>query len=133
MLTGVIAWVVYTVAAKRLAAADQIVLITVVSALGALMLLPFAAVGLLQSPRPMPSFQASLGIAYLGVVASAAAYLVYNLALRELDASLVGVLSNLDPIVGVATAVVFLGESLNTGQMGGGALALLGMWLASSR
>jgi drug/metabolite transporter (DMT)-like permease len=80
----------------------------------------------------MPSLQASRGIAYLGVVASAAAYLVYNLALRELDASLVGVLSNLDPIVGVATSVVFLGESLNTGQMGGGALALLGMWLASA-
>jgi drug/metabolite transporter (DMT)-like permease len=106
--------------------------ITVVSALGALMLLPFAAVELLQSPRSLPSFQAALGIAYLGVLASAAAYLVYNLALRELDASLVGVLSNLDPIVGVVTSVVFLGESLNTGQMGGGSLALIGMWLASS-
>jgi drug/metabolite transporter (DMT)-like permease len=132
MLAGVIAWVVYTVAAKRLAAADQIVVITVVSVLGALMLLPFAAVELLQSPRSMPSLQASLGIAYLGVLASAAAYLVYNLALRELDASLVGVLSNLDPIVGVVTSVVFLDESLNAGQMGGGSLALIGMWLASS-
>jgi drug/metabolite transporter (DMT)-like permease len=67
------------------------------------------------------------------MLASAAAYLVYNLALRELDASLVGVLSNLDTLVGVATAVVFLGESLNAGQIAGGMLALIGMCLASSR
>lgn len=98
MLAGVIAWVVYTVVAKRLAGADQIVVITVVAALGALMLMPFAAVE----------------------------------ALRELDASLVGVLSNLDPLVGVVTSAVFLGESLNTGQIAGGVLALIGMWLAST-
>ena len=133
MLAGVIAWVVYTVTAKRLAAADQIVVITIVSALGASILLPFAAMELMQAPRSMPSLQASLGILYLGVLASAAAYLVYNLALRELDATLVGVLSNLDPIIGVATSVVFLDESLNAGQVGGGLLALSGMWLASSR
>jgi drug/metabolite transporter (DMT)-like permease len=131
MLAGVIAWAVYTIVAKRLAGADQIVVITVISTLGALMLLPFAAVEFLQEPRSMPSLQASLGILYLGVIASAAAYLVYNLALRELDASYVGVLSNLDPIVGVITSVVFLGETLNAGQMAGGVLALIGMWLAS--
>jgi drug/metabolite transporter (DMT)-like permease len=132
MLAGIIAWVVYTVAAKRLAGADQIVVITIVAALGALMLMPFAAVEFLQESRSVPSLHAWLGILYLGVLASAAAYLLYNMALREFDASLVGVLSNLDPLVGVVTSVVFLGESLNPGQIAGGVLALIGMWLASS-
>jgi drug/metabolite transporter (DMT)-like permease len=56
---------------------------------------------------------------------------VYGFALRELDASLVGVYTNLDPIVGVATAVLLLGEELYGGQIAGGLVAFLGMWLAS--
>ena len=61
-----------------------------------------------------------------------AAFVVYGRALRELDASLVGAYVTLDPIVGVLTAVVFLGESLRGGQMLGGVVALTGMWLAAS-
>jgi drug/metabolite transporter (DMT)-like permease len=56
---------------------------------------------------------------------------VYGFALRELDASLVGVYTNLDPIVGVVTAVLFLGEELYGGQIAGGLIAFVGMWLAS--
>ena len=131
MFITVIVWAVYTVIAKRLADADQLVVITCVSALGMLMLLPFAAVELMQGPRELPSLQAWLGAIYLGVIAGALAYLVYNIALRVLDASLVGALSNLDPIIGVVTAVIFLGESLDGWQMIGGLIALAGMWLAS--
>jgi drug/metabolite transporter (DMT)-like permease len=66
-----------------------------------------------------------------GVVASALAFVVYSRALRELDASLVGAYLNLDPIAGVLTAVVLLGETLGLWQMSGGVVALTGMWLAS--
>jgi drug/metabolite transporter (DMT)-like permease len=131
MLATVIAWAIYTAIAKRLADADQVVVLTVTTAIGALILLPFAAVELMQDPRPMPSLQAWAGTVYLGVVASAVSYLVYNLTLRHLDASLVGALTNLDPIVGIVTAVLFLGESLGGGQIAGGLIALVGMWLAS--
>jgi drug/metabolite transporter (DMT)-like permease len=131
MLITVVVWAIYTVIAKRLANADQLVVITCISAIGTLMLLPFAAFELMQSPREMPSMQAWIGAAYLGSIAGALAYLVYNIALRVLDASLVGALSNLDPIVGVVTAVIFLGESLDGWQMIGGLVALAGMWLAS--
>ena len=78
-----------------------------------------------------PSWQAWIAVLFLGVIASALAYIVYSFALRELDASLVGVFTNLDPIVGVLTAVLFLGETLHSGQVVGGVLALVGMWLAS--
>jgi drug/metabolite transporter (DMT)-like permease len=132
MFAGIVAWAHYTVMAKRLAAADQVVVIAWVSIIGTAMLLPLAAFELLRSPLPRPTPGAWLGTFFLGAVASAAAYVLYNRALRELDASLVGAWFTLDPIVGVATAVVLLEEVLRPGQVVGAVIALAGMWLAAS-
>jgi drug/metabolite transporter (DMT)-like permease len=132
MLAGVAAWAHYTVVAKRLADTNQVVVIAWVSIIGTLMLLPFALVELLHSPAPQPSLEAWLGTFYLGAIASAGAYVMYSRVLRELDASLVGAYFTLDPMVGVASAVLFLGEVLRVGQIVGGVIALLGMWLAAS-
>jgi drug/metabolite transporter (DMT)-like permease len=131
MLGAVAAWAAYTALAKRLAATDQVVLIACVSVIGMAMVLPAAAVELSLVPWPDPSLQGWLGTLFLGVVASALAFVVYSRALRELDASLVGAYLNLDPIVGVLTAVIFLGEKLGLWQISGGVVALAGMWLAS--
>jgi drug/metabolite transporter (DMT)-like permease len=133
MLAGVGAWAWYTVVAKRFASADQLVVIAWVSIIGTAMMLPFAAVELLHGPIPWPSPEAWLGPLFLGAVSSALAYVLYNRALRALDASLVGAWFTLDPIVGVATAIVFLGEVLHVGQVAGGVVALAGMWLAASK
>jgi drug/metabolite transporter (DMT)-like permease len=131
MFGAVIAWAAYTVFAKRLASADHVVTIALVSTLGALMLVPLAGVELMSTPWSNPSLSAWGGMLFLGIIASALAYIVYGFALRELDASLVGVYTNLDPIVGVLTAILFLGENLYSGQIAGGAIAFIGMWLAS--
>jgi drug/metabolite transporter (DMT)-like permease len=131
MLAAVAAWAAYTVLAKRLAGADQVVVIACVSVIGMAIVLPAAAVELSLVPWPHPSLQGWLGTLFLGVVASALAFVVYSRALRELDASLVGAYLNLDPIVGVLTAVIFLGETLGLWQISGGVVALAGMWLAS--
>lgn len=132
MLVAVATWAIYTVVAKRLADADQVVVIACVTVIGAIMLLPPAVVELVSGSVPTPSLQGWLGALFLGLIASALAFLVYSRVLRELDASLVGAFLNLDPIVGVVTAVVFLGETLHGGQIAGGVIALAGMWLASS-
>jgi len=132
MLGAVLSWAAYTVLAKQLAAVDQIVVISLVSFIGALMLVPLAIAERLGSPWHPPSPQGWLGLLFLAVVASALAFVVYGRALRELDASLVGAYANLDPIIGVLTAVLLLGESFQPPQVAGGVLALGGMWLASS-
>ena len=132
MLGAVICWTAYTVIAKRLAHADYVATITLISTIGTLMLLPGAAFELLHQPWSNPSLSAWLSALFLGTVASALAYLVYGYVLRELDASLVGVYTNLDPIVGVLIAVLFFGETLSVGQIAGGLIALVGMWLASA-
>jgi drug/metabolite transporter (DMT)-like permease len=87
------------------------------------------------APHAQPAavrLQGWLGTLFLGVVASAAVFVVYNRVLRELDASVVAPYLNLDPIVGVLTAAVFLGETLGAWQILGGVVALAGMWLASN-
>jgi drug/metabolite transporter (DMT)-like permease len=132
MLAGVVAWAYYTVVAKRLAGADQIVVIAWVSLIGMAMLLPLAAMELLRNPLPQPTLAAWVGAVFLGALASAGAYVVYSRALRDLDASLVGAYFTLDPIIGVVTAVLFLGEVLRGGQVVGAIVAIVGMWLAAS-
>jgi drug/metabolite transporter (DMT)-like permease len=131
MLVVVAGWAVYTVVAKQVTNPDQIAVMTWVMGAGALILLPFALVELARGGWPSVSTNGWLGIIFLGVVASGLAYLVYNWALRHLEASVVGVLSNLDPIVGVLSAVIFLGEVLGPWQIVGGVAALGGMTMAT--
>jgi len=131
MLGVVVAWAAYTVVAKRLSDADPMIVIAFATILGMLMLLPFAALELSRAPWPHPSLRARLAILFLGIVASGIAFVAYGWVLRVLDASIVGVYTNLDPIVGVITAVVFLGEPVHAGQMLGGAIAIIGMALAT--
>lgn len=132
MLAAVIAWSAYTILAKRLANAEPVVTIAVVSTLGAAMLLPIAVIELLSAEGMIaPSLGAWSGALFLGVFASALAYLAYGFTLRVLDATVVGVYTNLNPIIGVVSAVVFLGEVLYGSQIVGALIAFVGMWLAS--
>lgn len=131
MLGAVIAWTAYTVLAKRLEHADQLIVIAWITLVAVLVLLPLAAFETAQIGWHMPSARAWLGVLFLGIAASALAYIAYGYALRHLDATLVGVFTNLNPLIGVATAVGLLGERLDSRQLIGGAIALVGMWLAS--
>jgi drug/metabolite transporter (DMT)-like permease len=132
MFFTVVLWGAYTVAAKPIAAANQTAVMFVLSAIGALLLLPASALEIAGSGWPASTADGWLGVIYLAVFASAGAYALYNFALRELDASTVGAFTNIDPLVGVATACLFLGETLSPVQAGGAAIVLVGMWLAST-
>jgi len=128
----VVLWGAYTVGAKPIAAADQTAVTFGLSAIGALLLLPACALELAGSQWPDTSAAGWLGVLYLAVFASAGAYALFNFALRELDASTVGAFTNIDPIVGLLTAFLFLGEGLSPVQAAGAAIVLVGMWLAST-
>lgn len=68
---------------------------------------------------------------YLGAVASAAAYLLWNRTLAHLDATQVVNFINLIPVVGVVTAALLLGETSVAWQILGGFLVLIGVWISS--
>jgi drug/metabolite transporter (DMT)-like permease len=130
-LLAVLAWAVYTVLAKSLHRASRLAVTAYSSLAGTILLVPFAAYELQAYPTLAVSPGGWLAVVYLGAIASAAAYLLWNYALRSLDASQAASFINLIPLIGVATATLFLGETLAPGQLLGGALILAGIWLSS--
>jgi drug/metabolite transporter (DMT)-like permease len=132
MLGTVVVWGVYTMLAKRAADADPILVAAGVTFVGTLLLLPGALVEAAGASTPRIAPAAWLRIAYLGAFPSAVGYLLYNRALRDLDASQVGAFTNLSPLIGAVSGVVFLGEKITPLAMAGGAAVVAGVWLSTS-
>lgn len=131
ILGGVLAWAVYTIQGKKLT--DQyppIVLTTASISSGLFLLLPWAFGELWLKGPPTFDYPLILAIVYLGSVASALAMFLWNYALRYVPASTASLFLNLIPIVGLIGALIG-GETIGLLQLGGGALALLGVWLSS--
>lgn len=131
MLSTVFAWASYTVLAKRLAGADQLWITTYTAVAGTLLLVPLVLVESGRQSFPPIPIAVWFNVLYLGAISSAGGYLLYNWSLTYLDASQTANFVNLTPVVGVAIAVLFLGETVTPLQLTGGALVLLGVWLAA--
>lgn len=132
MFGSVIAWGIYTSLAKRVAAFDPLVVTGYVIAFGAVLLLPCALYELAGRELPRITAIGALQILYLGGMASGIAFLIYNRALEDMDASQAGVFANLIPVVGVLSGVVFLGEPLSLRAILGGAIVMAGVWITGS-
>lgn len=129
MFASVACWALYTALAKRAANFEPLVITVCVTGAGALLLLPFCAYEIATTGlQPLP-ITGWAGVLYLGCMASGLAYVLYNASLRHLDASAVGVYTNLIPIVGVLTGVILLGEPLSIRAVVGGTVVMLGVWI----
>jgi drug/metabolite transporter (DMT)-like permease len=69
-------------------------------------------------------------VLYLGIVITGLGYLVWNWALERVSASRAAIYLNVQPLVGALLGVVWLGEPLSVFTVAGGALVVLGLWLA---
>ena len=136
MFVSVVCWGLYTALAKRVAGFDTLVITVAVTGTGALLLLPLASYEIVTANLagdglpPLP-WIGWVELAYLGGIASGLAYLLYNASLRHLDASEVGVYTNLIPIVGVLSGVVVLGDPLSARAIIGGVVVMFGVWITS--
>jgi drug/metabolite transporter (DMT)-like permease len=130
MLSTVLFWSIYTILAKRLANIDPVAVTAYSIAFGTLLLIPATVFELYSRPLPAISAKSWLSAIYLGSVSSAACLLLYNRSLKHLDASQTAGFLNLMPVIGVMTAVLFLGEKLTLWQIGGGALVLAGVLIS---
>lgn len=127
-----LSWAVYTVKVKDLESrAGPAVLAAASVGFGGLFLLPLAGVEVLAAPLAMPTLGGWAAITYLGLVGSAATFLLWNFALGVVEASEAAVYINLVPVIAVAGAVVALGESIVPAHLVGGALVLGSVWVAS--
>jgi len=79
----------------------------------------------------VPGTTVILNLLYLGVICSAAGYWLYASALDRLGAGRTSVFVNLIPVVSVVASFFILGERLGPFQLVGGAIAVVGVYLAT--
>jgi drug/metabolite transporter (DMT)-like permease len=133
MLVAVISWAVYTVISKKLADYDVLKVTCYSTYIGTAFLIPFVVAELWHKPFPHISAVGWISVIYLGVVASALSYFLYNQSLKLLSASLAGIFINLDPVVGAALAIIFLHEAVTAPLVAGSVMVLAGTWISARK
>lgn len=96
--------------------------------IGALVCLPWAG-QLVDDVQEAPA-SSTLWLVYLGAFPTAVAFTTYAYALRHMSASSLGVTTYLVPPLTIAMGWMFLDEVPPAAAYAGGALALLGVWVA---
>jgi drug/metabolite transporter (DMT)-like permease len=128
VLGAMAAWVAYTFLARQLMSRAPALLVTAATmAAGAALLLPLAVIESFFVPLRLPPPSAWAALAYLGILCSAAAYLLWNMALPVLGVSVANNFLNGIPLVSVLTAVLLLHEPWTASIAVGGALILAGV------
>ncbi|MDQ3809077.1 MAG: DMT family transporter [Chloroflexota bacterium] len=122
----------YTVLGKDLAQRHSpLVLCGLSCAGGAVASLPWAAVEMVAGP-PAPTPLGWTMLAYLSVLVTFIGFLVWFWGLRALPAARAGALMFLQPLSGLALAVLVLGDRPTAGFLLGGALVLAGVYVAAA-
>jgi drug/metabolite transporter (DMT)-like permease len=97
-------------------------------AIASVLLLPGAAVDL---PRRVPSAGALAAVAVLGLLCTAAAFVIFTVLIREAGTSRATVITYINPVVAVTLGVALLGERPGAGAAAGLLLILAGSWLST--
>ena len=97
-------------------------------ALASLLLAPIAA---LDPPRAVPPAGAIASVVVLGLVCTAAAFVIFTVLIREAGTSRATVITYVNPVVAVALGVTLLGERPGAGAVAGLLLILAGSWLST--
>lgn len=125
-------WAVYTILLRRRpAGVHPLGLLLVLSAVGALVMLPFWGIEAALGRRVVWSARAIAAIASIGLFSSVLAYVFWNRGVEELGPSVAGLFVHLMPVFGVALAWVLLGERPGRHHAVGVALILSGIALAT--
>ena len=132
MFGAVCAWAVYTLVGRKLLQGLSPVLATLWAAIWGTLFLGLLAL------RDMPHVHADsftpevwAGLAFLGVLGTAVAFVWYYEGLRQLGAARTVVFNNLVPVFGVLLGWLILGEPLSASLLAGGALAIFGVFLVN--
>ena len=97
-------------------------------AIAAVLLAPFAA---LDHPRQVPGAGAIASVVVLGLLCTAAAFVIYTVLIREVGTSRATVITYINPVIAVTLGVTLLGERPGAGAVAGLLLILAGSWLST--
>jgi drug/metabolite transporter (DMT)-like permease len=112
----------------RLAGLDPRAAMGASLALASVILTPWAA---LDIPRHVPSAGAIGAVVVLGLVCTAAGFVVYAILIGEAGTSRATVITYVNPVIAVTLGVLLLGEHPGAGAVAGLLLILAGGWLAT--
>ncbi|SEH88477.1 Permease of the drug/metabolite transporter (DMT) superfamily [Mycolicibacterium rutilum] len=118
------------IAARRLADVPTLPMTAVCLTFAALV---YAAPAVATWPRQMPETRVLVALAVLGVVCTAAAFLLFFALIREVGAPRALVFTYINPAVALLAGVVVLAEPLTVGNVAALALILAGSVLATRR
>jgi drug/metabolite transporter (DMT)-like permease len=97
-------------------------------AIASVLLAPLAA---LDPPHAVPSAGAIGCVIALGLVCTAAAFVIFSVLIAEAGTSRATVITYVNPVIAVALGVALLGERPGTGSVAGLLLILAGSWLST--
>jgi drug/metabolite transporter (DMT)-like permease len=113
---------------RQFAGADPLGPVTAAMAIAAVILLPFGVGGF---PSETPSGDVIASVAVLGLICSAAAFLLFFRLIVEVGPGRATVITYVNPIVALALGVAILDESVTAGAVAGLLLILAGSWLST--
>jgi drug/metabolite transporter (DMT)-like permease len=126
--SGVFAY--FTILVKKAAVqSDPLTLNTIVFTLGSVLMLPLSAPELRAVRWSAVPALAWWSLAYMVILGSVLAYLLFAFALTELTPSRVAAFNYLQPLIAISLGVWMLGEKITSGLIAGGALILVGLYL----
>jgi drug/metabolite transporter (DMT)-like permease len=127
-------WGVYSVLLKRRPPElDGIAFLFVISAIGALLLLPAFALEAQFTPPRWPGAAGMAGVLYVGLAASVGAFICWNRGVAIVGANAAGFMVHLLPAFGTLLAIGFLGESFHLFHALGIVTILAGVMVATRK
>jgi drug/metabolite transporter (DMT)-like permease len=133
-LASMMMWAGYTVLLRvRRDSLGTIELLVMVCAFGLLFMTPWLAFDILLQAKVELTQAGTLGVLYSAIGSLLLAYAGWSYVVRRLGAARAGVTMHLMPAMGVALAVIFLGEYPRWFHFAGVALILAGVALSSLR
>ena len=131
VLAAVLSWAIYTILLdRRPAGVEPLALLTVLVAVGVLWIAPFYAWELARGARLHLDAVSAGSILYVSLLASIAAYALWNEGVAAVGAGRAGVFLHLMPAFGSILAAILLGEAFRAFHAAGIALILAGVSLA---
>jgi len=113
---------------RHLADLDALAIMAAALTIAAVVLTPLAAADL---PDASLSAEAIASLVVLGVLCTAAAFVLFGALVKEVGAGRALVITYVAPVVAVAAGVIVLGEEPGAGSVAGLLLIIAGSWLAT--
>ncbi|AFZ45226.1 protein of unknown function DUF6 transmembrane [Halothece sp. PCC 7418] len=121
-------WALYTIVGKQVMnTLSPVVTVTYACIVGAVLLLPFGLWEGYQNDWLIPSPQAFIALAYLGVFGSALGFCWYYIGIQRIGASQAAVFINFVPIAATILGALILSEPITSALVTGGGLVITGV------